>query len=163
MGRGAGDPRKACDCAPRRSDRNRQWHRVTRNRQTGNRTSEAAAGSKNDQDCRLRSRRVRLFGLRLCLGGIAGARRYPTRSRVDCAAPAGSARRAREDRSQGDRRRPISARPRRKPFGALARCRGRRLRQRGWRRRQYGVCPAIGARVGHWSGPRAGHRAASRR
>ncbi len=43
-------------------------------------------------------------------------------------APAGSAGRTGEDRSQGDRRRAISARPRRNQAGALARCGGRGLR-----------------------------------
>ena len=47
--------------------------------------------------------------------------------------------------------------------GALARCRGRGLRQRGRRRRQHRLGAAAGAGVGHRRGPGAKHRAAPRR
>ena len=163
MGRGAGDARQARAATPRRSDRDRQRHRLARDRQARDRTRQAAAGSEDVEDRGVGSRRFGLFGLGLCLGGIARARRHPARRGVDRAAAAGSAGRTGEDRSEGDRRRAIPARPRRIQAGALARCRGRRLRQRGRRRRQHGVRAAAGAGVGHRRGPGAKHRAASRR
>ncbi|MGY4284952.1 transcriptional accessory protein Tex/SPT6 [Bradyrhizobium sp. LM2.7] len=67
---------------------------------------------EDDQDRGVGSRRVGLFGLRLCVAGIARAGRHPAWCGLDCPASPGSARRARQDRAQGDRRRPVSARSR---------------------------------------------------
>jgi hypothetical protein len=53
--------------------------------------------------------RIGLLRLGLCVRGIAGARRHPARRGVDRAAPAGSAGRTGQDRSEGDRRRAVSA------------------------------------------------------
>ena len=163
LGRGAGDARQARGRAPRRPDRDRQRHRVARDRQARHRSGQAAAGPEDVEDRGVGSRRLGLFGLGLCVGGIAGTRRHPARRGVDRAAAAGSAGRAGQDRSEGDRRRAVSARSRREQAGALARCRGGGLRQRGRRRRQHRLGAAAGAGVGHRLGAGAKHRAAPRR
>ena len=154
---------KLAVAASRRPDRDRQRHRLARDRQARHGSGQAAAGTEDVEDRGVGSRRVGLFGLGLRLGGIAGTRRHPARRGLDRAAAAGSAGRAGQDRSQGDRRRPVPARPRREQAGALARCRGRRLRQRGRRRRQHRLGAAAGAGVGHRLRAGAKHRAAPRR
>ena len=154
---------KLAVAAPRRADRDRQRHRLARDRQARDRTGQAAAGPEDVEDRGVGGRRLGLFGLGLCVGGIAGARRHPARRGLDRAAAAGSAGRTGQDRSEIDRRRPVPARPRRDQAVALARCRGRGLRQRGRRRCQHRLGAAAGAGVGHRRGAGAKHRAASRR
>ena len=109
MGCGAGDAGQARGRAPRRPDCDRQRHRLARDRQAGDRTGQAAAGPENVEDRGVRSGRIGLLRLGLCVRGIAGARRHLARRGVDRAAPAGSAGRTRQDRSEGDRRRAVSA------------------------------------------------------
>ena len=109
------------------------------------------------------SRRVGLFGLGLCVGGAARARRDLARRGVDRAPAAGSAGGAGEDRSEVDRRRPVPARSQRIQAVALARRGGRGLRQRRRRRPEHGVGAAAGARLGHRPGAGPEHRLPSRR
>jgi uncharacterized protein len=78
---------------------------------------------------RQRSRRFGLFGERARGEGVPRARRVAAGRGVDRAATAGSAGRAGEDRSEGDRRRPVSARRRPDAVAAVARRRRRGLRQ----------------------------------
>ena len=100
---------KLAVAASRRSDRDRQRHRVARDRQARHGSGEAAAGPEDVEDRGVGSRRLGLFGVGLCVRGIAGARRHPARRGVDRAAAAGSAGRTGQDRSEGDRRRPVPA------------------------------------------------------
>ena len=72
-------------------------------------SGKTVAGSEDVEDRGVGSRRLGLFGVGLCLRGIAGARRHPARRGLDRAAAAGSAGRAGQDRSQGDRRRAVPA------------------------------------------------------
>ena len=74
-------------------------------------------------------------------------RRLAARRGLDRAAAAGSARRARPHRAEGDRRRPVPARRQPGAAGEEARRRRRRLRQRGRRRRQHRVGAAAGAHL----------------
>ncbi|MGY4598446.1 transcriptional accessory protein Tex/SPT6 [Bradyrhizobium sp. GM22.5] len=97
------------------------------------------------------------------LGGVAGPRRHPARRGVNRAAAPGSSRRARQDRTQGDRRRPVPARPRPGQARQIPRRRGRRLRERRRRRRQHRVRSAARARVGRRLRPRLEHRGTPRR
>ena len=95
--------------------------------------------------------RKRGFGVfRLGTGGagIPEPRRVASRRRLDRPPAAGPAGRARADRAESHRRRSVSAR--RQPASAReeARCRGRGLRQRGWRGRQHRLGAAPGARLG---------------
>ena len=72
-------------------------------------SGKAAAGPEDVEDRGVGSRRLGLFGVGLCVRGIAGTRRHLARRGVDRPAAAGSAGRAGQDRSEGDRRRAISA------------------------------------------------------
>jgi uncharacterized protein len=73
------------------------------------RAGQAASGPEDVEDRGVGGRRIGLFGLGLCIRGIARARRHLARRGIDRPAAAGSARRAGQDRSEGDRRRAISA------------------------------------------------------
>ena len=101
----------------RRADLDRQRHREPRDRQARRRGDQADrvedAGTEVEQDRRQRSRRLGLFGVGIRRRRISRAGREPARRRLHRPAPARPAGRAGEDRSQVDRRRPISAR--RKP------------------------------------------------
>ena len=109
LGRSAGDPGQARGAASRRPDRDRQRHGLARNRQARDGSGKAAAGPEDVEDRGVGSRRLGLFGVGLCVRGIARARRHVARRRVDRPAAAGSAGRAGQDRSEGDRCRPVSA------------------------------------------------------
>ena len=82
----------------------------------------------------LRGRRVGLLGVGAGAEGVSRSRRVAARRGLDRAAPAGSARRARAHRAEGDRRRPVPARRQPGAARAAARRRRRGLRQRGRRR-----------------------------
>ena len=77
------------------------------------------AGAQSEQDRRQRSRRLGLFGVGVRRRRISRTRRELARRGVDRPALARSAGRAGEDRSQGHRRRPISARRQSARAGAL--------------------------------------------
>ena len=117
--------------ARRRARRDRQRHRLARDRQARRRADRQAHPElKLTKVDGLGGRRLGLLGLGVRLAGAARARRLDPRRGVDRPPPAGPARRAGEDRPEVDRRRPVPARPRRGQALALAR-RGRRgLRQR---------------------------------
>ena len=140
---------KLARAASRRADRDRQRHRIARDRQARDRSGETAAGTEDVEDRGVGSRRLGLFGVGLCVRGTARSRRHLARRGVDRAAAAGSAGRAGQDRSEGDRGRPVSARSQREQAGALARCRRRGLRERRRRRCQHRLRAAAGARLGH--------------
>ncbi len=162
MGREHRGARGARRPAQGRADRDRQRHGLARDRPARRRSHRAPSGAQADQGDGVGSGRVGLFGLGLCGAGTARARRDPARGGLDRAAPAGSARRAGQDRPEVDRRRPVPARPLRAEARPLAR-RGRgRLRQRGRRRRQHRLGQAAGARLGRRRGAGAGDRRPSR-
>ena len=93
---------------------------------------------------------------------LPGPGRVAARRGVDRAPPAGPAGGAGEDRSEVDRRRPVPARRQPVPAGALARCGGGGLRERGGRRRQHRLGAAAGAGVRAVRQRRAKHRGSSR-
>ena len=109
LGRGARGARQARAAASRRPDRDRQRHRLARDRQARHRSGETAAGPEDVEDRGVGSRRVGLFGVGVCVRGAAGSGRHPARRGLDRAAAAGSAGRTGQDRSEGHWRRPISA------------------------------------------------------
>ena len=96
-----------------------------------------APGRQAAENRGLGGRRLGVFGLG------AGRRRaarhgcVPARRRVHRAAPAGSARGAREDRAEVDRRRAVPARRHRREAGPQPRRGGRGLRERGGRGREH--------------------------
>ncbi len=53
--------------APGRAHRDRQRHRIARDRQAGDGSGQAAAGSEDVEDRRVGGRRFGLFGLGLCI------------------------------------------------------------------------------------------------
>ena len=119
---------------------------------------EKIPGAEADEGDGVGSRRLRLFGVGAGGGRISRSRRVAARRGVDRAAPAGSARRTGQDRSEGDRRRPVPARRRSGGARALARCRRRGLRELGRRRSQHGVGAAARARLGPEPHARRQHR-----
>src|SRR5262245_6315180 len=163
MERGAGNPGQARQETQRRADLDRERHRLARNRQARDRVGEASGRAEDVEDRRVGGGRLGLFRLRLCVAGTARARRDAARRGVDRATAAGPARRARQDRSEIHRRRPVSARCERVEALALARRSGGRLRQRGRGRSQHRLCPTAGARLRHRRGAGTEHHPASRR
>ena len=103
---GTGQARKA---ASRRPDRDRQRHRLARDRQARHRSGETAAGPEDVEDRGVGSRRVGLFGVGVCFRGTAGSGRHPARRGIDRAAAAGSTGRTGQDRSEGHWSRPVPA------------------------------------------------------
>ena len=91
--------------------------------------------------------------------GVPRPRRLAARRGLDRPAAAGPAGRARQDRAEGDRRRPVPARRRPAPPRALARGGGRGCGERGRRRSQHG----LGAAARACLGPRAVARRGDRR
>ena len=85
-------------------------------------------GNEAAQGRRQRGRRLGLFGLGAGGGGVSRPRRVAARRGVDRATSAGSARRTRQDRAEGDRRRAVSARRRPARTRPLARRRWSRMR-----------------------------------
>ena len=116
------------------------------------------AGTESSQDRGQRSRRLGLFGLGLRRGRISRVGCQPARRRLHRPASARSAGGVGEDRSQGDRRRPISARCQPTSAGAFARCDRRRLRQCRGRGRQHGIGAAARTGVGSEQGAGEEHR-----
>ena len=100
-------------------DQHRQRHGFARDGQARRRADQAASGAEADEDRRVRGGRFGVLGVGAGGEGISGARCEPARRGVDRAAAAGSAGGAGEDRSEVDRRRPVSAR--REPDQARAR------------------------------------------
>ncbi len=72
---------------------------------------------------------------------------HTARRGVDRAAAAGSARRAGQDRAEGDRRRSVPAMTSTRRRCGSARCRGRGLRELGWRRREHRLLAAACAHL----------------
>ena len=167
LGRLASCAGPARGAARRQPDRDRQRHRQPRDRQARRRPDQARAAARARRQARQdrgqRSRRLGLLGLRIRQQGAARPRREPARRGVDRAPPAGSAGRAREDRSQEHRRGPVPARrqPERAREDAGRRRRG--LREHGRRRPQHRVGAAAGARLGPEPGGGQLHRALARR
>ena len=122
---------------------------------TGSRETDKLVGRADRQDAATEAhqgdgvggRRLRLFRLRAGGQRVPRPRRQPARRRVHRPPPAGPAGRARQDRAQGHRRRPIPARRRPDRARPLARCRGGGLRQLRRRRRQHRLRAAAGARL----------------
>ena len=106
---------------------------------------KTAARAEADLDRGVGSRRLGLFGFRVRFARTARHGCVAARRGFHCAPLAGPAGGTGEDRSQIHRRRPISARRRTDPAGALARCGGRGLRQRGGRGCQHGLAASAGA------------------
>ena len=149
--------------ARRRADRDRQRHRLPRDRQARRRAHRAAPGAEAHQGDGLRGGRLGVLGVRVRLAGAARPGRVAARRGLHRPPAAGPARRAGEDRPEVDRRRPVPARPVRGEAVALAR-RGRRgLRQRRRRRRQHRVRAAAvpGVRASAPASPRTSWRTAT--
>ena len=108
-------------------------------------------------------RRVGVLGVRVRRAGAARPGRLAARRGVDRPPPPGPARRARQDRPEVDRRRPVPARRVRGEAVPLARRRRRGLRERRRRRRQHRLRAAADPRVGHRRGAGGEHRRPPRR
>ena len=131
---------RAVQAASHRGDRHRQRHRAGARPRPSCASSppRGALGERQDRGGQ-RGGRVGLLGVGGRARGVPRPGRDGARRGLDRAAAAGSARRAGEDRSQVDRRRPVPAR--RPPADAQegARRRGRELRQPRRRRAQHRV------------------------
>ncbi len=79
---------------------------------------------------------------------VPGPRRFPAGRRLDRPPAAGPAGRARQDRTEVDRRRPVPARRRPVEAQPLARCRCRGCGERRWGRSQHRLGAAPGACLG---------------
>ena len=111
-----------------------QRHGLPRDRRARRRSDQAPSGTRAHEGHGLRGRRIGVLRVGAGVEGAARSRCLAARRRLDRAAAAGSARRARAHRTEGDRRRSIPARPQPGPARAAARRRRRGLRQRGRRR-----------------------------
>ena len=103
--RRAGDPDQARRRARRRPDRDRQRHGVAGDGQAGRRAGRGQPGAEDDEGDGQRGRGVGVLRVGVRVGRAARPRRLAARRRVDRPAPAGPARRARQDRPEVDRRR----------------------------------------------------------
>ena len=106
-----GHPAEAGRHPSGRAGVDRQRDGIAGDRQAGRRTDRTRAGLGEGR--RVGGRRLGLFGLGLRLRRTARAGRVDPRRGLDCPPAAGSAGRTGQDRPEVDRRRPVSARPRR--------------------------------------------------
>ncbi len=160
VGRGARQAGPARRGARGRADRDRQRHRVPRDRQARRRTHREAPGAEAHQGDGVRGGRVGVLGVAVRLAGTAGHGRVAARRRLHRPPAPGPAGRAGEDRPEVDRCRPVPARPVRGEAVPLA-GRGRRgLCERRRCGRQHGVGAAPRAGVGHLRRARREHRRA---
>ena len=152
-----------CAATPRRADRDRQRHRVTGDRQARGGSAQAVPGPERDQGDGVRGRRLGLLRIGVRSAGVARARRVVAWRGIDRTPAAGPAGRAREDRPEVHRCRPVPARSGRSQAVPLARRRRRGLCQRRGRRPQHRLGAAAYPGLGHHDGPGREHRRASRR
>ena len=146
---GSGTRRCGRSWAWRGSTASNSWRSATA-RRPGRRTSSprncssssppdaaASTGRQAAENCGLRGRRLRVFGVGAGRGRAARHGRVPARRRVHRPAAAGPARGAGEDRAEVDRRRAVPARRHGREAGPQPRRRGRGLRERRGRGRQH--------------------------
>ena len=141
------DARRPVHEAQGRPRQRRQRHGQPRDRQARRRADRQDAATEAHQGDGVGGRRLGLFRLRAGGQRVPQPRCQPARGRLHRPAPAGPAGRARQDRAEGDRRRPVPARRRPGRPRPLARCGGGGLRQLGRRRRQHGLRAAARARL----------------